>query len=107
MEKHVKYGRTPQIACCLGRNRYFKTSGLEIYEGPVEDTVYLNPITGRGFGTDACRIVIPKEAIAQVADALIEFAPKLTVPKEDDTLPPGRLARLVARFRGGPFPVIG
>ena len=106
MEKIVKYGRTPQVACCLGRNRYFKTSGLEVYEGPVEDTVYLNPVTGRGLGTDACRIVIPKEAIVQVAKALLTFAPPLA-NHEADTLPAGRLARLVSKWRHMPFLAVG
>lgn len=108
MLKTIAYSRVP-LGSCLGRNRYSMTGGLDIYEGgtPEAPEIHLTPRTSKGQGSDACRIVIPTEAIGQVAETLLAFAPKVALPEEPSVFPPGRFARLVARWRGGPYPAIG
>jgi|GEM_PF-5874174 len=109
MLKTIAYSRVP-LGHCLGRNRFMQTSGLDIYESglPNEQEVHLTPRTSKGQGSDACRIVVPRESVPAVVDALTELyygAAGHLVPVADPT--PGRLARLVSKWRHRPFLAVG
>ena len=107
MMKTITYPRVPE-GQCLGRNRSMQTGGLDIYESglPQEPEIHLTPRTSKGHGSDACRIVIPREGIPAVVDALTQlYYGGVMAPVADPT--PGRLARLVSKWRHMPFLAVG
>lgn len=65
--KDIKYDRTVYF---MGRNGYFKASGVEIYA--YDEVVILQPTTSRGE-TGRCSIEIPIENVAAVMNALSEL----------------------------------
>jgi hypothetical protein len=105
MIKTVTYMRVPE-EMCLGRNRFFHTAGIDVYGDG--NTVYLEPRTGKNVGSSACRVVVPIEDALAVASALQDvFEAGRRQDIVPDAPPPqaGRLARLVATWRGQPHPV--
>jgi|HubBroStandDraft_4_1064222.scaffolds.fasta_scaffold01644_22 hypothetical protein len=60
----------------LGRNRHFKSSGMDILFTDHGDeggqTVYLEPRTSKGAMSSACRVVVPAEALPDLIDRLYE-----------------------------------
>ncbi len=71
MSRQVEYGKQCRIES-LGRNRYIKTTGLDIVT--QADELLLFPLNARGARTDSCRIVVPMTAAPEIADALITAA---------------------------------
>lgn len=109
MMKTILYPRVPE-GQCLGRNRLMQTGGIEIMNSDFGREVWLYPMTSKHTGSNACKVVIPVESIDDVIAGLKAFQPERqgVDPRETaDTLPAGRLARLVARWRGVPFLAIG
>ncbi len=104
MMKTIIYPRVPE-GQCLGRNRFMQTGGIEVMDGDFGREVWLYPMTSKPTGSNACKIVIPTEAIPEVVGALTSFTPPATW--DPTPVAPGRLARLVAKWRGGPYPAIG
>lgn len=100
--KTIAYTRVPELQC-LGRNRYFSTAGIDLFmHGP---DIRLEPRTGKDMPSGACRIVIPRENAFDVATALVQFAGDTALLRYEEPAPPGRLARLVAKWRGQPVEV--
>lgn len=111
MRRTISYSRVPEIQC-LGRNRYFNTAGADIYVTP-DGTVCVEPRTGKNISSGACRVVFPVEDVPMFVATLWEvyrtgrwgavnaadFGAPLNSPS------PGRLARIVAKWRGAPVGV--
>jgi len=68
MDAKIKYDRNVNF---IGRNGYFKASGLDIYAN--ESIVILQPITSKGV-TGRCSIEIPIEAVAALMNILNQAA---------------------------------
>ena len=102
MMKTITYPRVPE-GQCLGRNRLMQTGGIEVMDADFGREVWLYPMTSKHTGSNACKVVIPVESIDDVVAGLQAFQPQPAEP----SMPAGRLARLVAKWRGGPYPAIG
>ena len=68
MDAKIKYDRNVNF---IGRNGYFKASGLDIYAN--ESIVILQPITSKGE-IGRCSIEIPIEAVAALMNILNQAA---------------------------------
>ena len=80
MIKTVKFAK-PTHRDSVGRNRYVKTTGLEIYDSgdprdePDRDgSICLCPINSRDKVTESCRVSIARSALPEVIAALQEIA---------------------------------
>jgi len=69
----------PTTTHFIGRNGYFKSSGLEIYHTGTSHIVILQPTTTRDT-TGRCSIEIPSDPVTlrQVAAALLDIADRCT-----------------------------
>jgi hypothetical protein len=77
VSKSIRFDRTKFDS--KGRNGYIGTTGVNVVD--LGEELFLEPITTRGFNSEACRIVVPKSAITALVDALEEIAPDRLLPK--------------------------
>ena len=77
MSKSIRFDRTKFDS--KGCNGYIGTIGVNVVD--LSEELFLEPITTRGFNSEACRIVVPKSAITALVDALEEIAPDRPLPK--------------------------
>ena len=71
INKIIRFSR---VLAFLGRNRYGKCAGVELWFYPPEQSIWISPLTTKGNVTASCRIEIPIEDIQVFASELLVIA---------------------------------